>query len=88
MNKPTSKEDYSELKTVESQRNTIYFEEFPEGPYGAATNEQFLGKATGWEDSQHSTNVRFDYENHELHLGMERGYPGSDSKNDQPDLFE
>ncbi|MGC5327614.1 hypothetical protein [Brevibacillus sp. SYSU BS000544] len=88
MNKPTYKENYSELKTVESQRNEIYFEEFPEGPYGAATNEQFLGKATGWEEGQYSTQAQFGYENRELHQGLERAYPGSHSANEQPEILE
>lgn len=88
VNKPTYKENYSDLQTVESQRNEIYLEEFPEGPYGSPTNELFLGKATGWEEGQYSTNVRFGYENRELHQGLDRGDPASHPANDQPEMIQ
>ncbi|AIG28151.1 hypothetical protein [Brevibacillus laterosporus] len=72
-----SAEDYSELSTVQSQRNEILQEEFPEGPFGAATNEEKLGKATGWEKGQHSTTTRFTYETRQLHQELPRQYPGA-----------
>ncbi|MGG3874453.1 hypothetical protein [Brevibacillus laterosporus] len=72
-----SAEDYSELSTVQSQRNEILQEEFPEGPFGAATNEEKLGKATGWEKGQHSTTNRFTYETRQLHQELPRQYPGA-----------
>lgn len=63
--KPTYKEydnkPYSELSTVESQRNEILQEEFPEGPYGAATNEARLGKAA-------LLGSRAAFDKHPLHL--------------------
>jgi len=79
--KPTYQEydnqDYSELSTVQSQRNEILQEEFPEGPYGAATNEVRLGKATGWEPGQHSTNTHYTYETRQMHEDLPRQYPGA-----------
>ncbi len=86
--KPTYDEQaYSELSTVESLRNEILPEEFPEGPYGAPTNELRLGKATGWEEGQHSTSA-FTYENREFHQGLYRGEPGSHPPHDDPNIAE
>lgn len=90
--KPTYQEydnqDYTELSTVESQRNEILPEEFPEGPFGAATNEERLGKATGWEPRQHSTTTRFTYETREMHEDLPRQYPGAHPIHDNPDASE
>ncbi|QDX95592.1 hypothetical protein EEL32_18910 [Brevibacillus laterosporus] len=79
-----SDEEYMELSTVQSQRNEILQEEFPEGPFGAATNENKLGKATGWENDQHSTTTRFTYETRQLHQEMSRQYPGAHPTHDDP----
>ncbi len=80
-------EPYSELSTVESQRNEIIPEEFPEGPYGAPTNEERLGKATGWEKDQHVIS-NFTYENRNFHQDLPREYPGSHPTHDDPNLSE
>ncbi|WP_126425450.1 hypothetical protein [Brevibacillus marinus] len=86
--KPTyekySKPDYHELQTVQSQRNEILQEEFPEGPYGAATDEVYLGKATGWEEGQHSTDTRFTYEARNFHQGLSRHEPASHPTHSDP----
>ncbi|WP_274652628.1 hypothetical protein [Paenibacillus humicola] len=66
---------YTDLKTVESQRNDLTAEEFPEGPYGSDLLTESLGKSSPWRIDQRPPN-RFDYENRELHADMERGYPG------------
>ncbi|MBB6669688.1 hypothetical protein [Cohnella nanjingensis] len=66
-----------DLSTVESQRNDLAPEEFPEGPYGADIDSPSLGKVTPWRADQHFQSS-FDYENKELHEGMSRGYPGDD----------
>ncbi|MED2009059.1 MULTISPECIES: hypothetical protein [Brevibacillus] len=90
--KPTYKEydnkPYSELSTVESQRNEILQEEFPEGPYGAATNEARLGKATGWEAGQHSTSTRFTYETRQMHEDLPRQFPDAHPVHDNPEATE
>jgi hypothetical protein len=78
---------YGELSTVESQRNEIIPEEFPEGPYGAATDEVRLGKATGWEKDQHAiSNVTYEYRN--FHQGLEREYPGVHPTHDDEAMEE
>lgn len=46
-----------ELSYVEAQKKDIMLEEFPEGPYGAATNEDTLGKSTPWKPGQRSISV-------------------------------
>ncbi len=87
-NKPTYTKNYSELSTVESQRNEVLLEEFPEGPYGAATDEIMLGKATGWEEGQYSTNVQFGYEYRALHHDLDRDDPAYHPANDQPEMAD
>ncbi|WP_281890939.1 hypothetical protein [Paenibacillus sp. YYML68] len=66
---------YTDFATVESQRNDLTAEEFPEGPYGTSLPLESLGKSTPWRDDQRSNN-RFSYENRELHAGLPRNYPG------------
>lgn len=78
---------YTDLATVESQRNDIIPEEFPEGPYGAATNEDVLGKETPYLASQHAA-PRFTYENREFHAGISRQDPGSHPTHDDPNRGE
>ncbi|MFC0329379.1 hypothetical protein ACFOLF_27490 [Paenibacillus sepulcri] len=67
----------ADLSTVESQRNDLTAEEFPEGPYGSDLIARSLGKSTPWRIDQRPPN-RFSYENRELHAGMDREYPGDD----------
>jgi len=71
------KTNYPDMATVESQRNDLAFEEFPEGPYGSSIPSATLGKSTPWREDQRSPG-RFDYEDHEQHEGMTRNYPGED----------
>jgi len=72
---------YTDLETVESQRNDLTAEEFPEGPYGSSFQSAFNGKSSPWREDQRPQN-RFAYENRELHEGMTRGYPGEDDYED------
>lgn len=67
----------TDLSTVESQRNDLVAEEFPEGPYGSDLRSDSLGKSTPWRKDQRPPN-RFDYEDRQLHMGIEREYPGED----------
>ncbi|GAA3402427.1 hypothetical protein ACFFNY_04300 [Paenibacillus hodogayensis] len=74
--------DYTDLATVESQRNDLAAEEFPEGPYGSISNAETLGKSSPWREDQRPPN-RFVYENRELHEGLDRGgYPGEHDTHD------
>jgi len=71
--------EYTDLATVESQRNDLVAEEFSDGPYGSPTNAEMLGKSTPWRVDQRPPN-RFDYESRQTHAGTERQYPGDQGK--------
>ncbi|SFL14027.1 hypothetical protein SAMN03159341_103435 [Paenibacillus sp. 1_12] len=72
---------YTDFKTVESQRNDLTAEEFPEGPYGSSRLTESIGKSTPWRQDQRPPN-RFTYENRELHAGLSRDYPGDHPTHD------
>ena len=72
------RQPYTDLATVESQRNDLTAEEFPEGSYGSDKITESLGKSNPYRIDQRSSN-RFSYENRGLHAGIERDYPGEDS---------
>ncbi|NOU92137.1 hypothetical protein GC093_02660 [Paenibacillus sp. LMG 31456] len=72
---------YTDLATVESQRNDLIAEEFPEGPYGSSIIAESLGKSTPWREDQRPPN-QFTYENRELHAGISRDYPGAHPTHD------
>lgn len=85
---PEERSRYTDLSTVESQRNDLTAEEFPEGPYGADLLSESLGKSSPWRADQRPTN-RFDYENRHLHEGMSRHFEGDSGEgNADPDLVE
>jgi hypothetical protein len=75
------KQPTTDLATVESGRNDLIPEEFPEGPYGSTMRVESLGKSTPWRDDQRPPNA-FGYENRELHAGLERHYPGDHELHD------
>lgn len=81
---------FADLQTVESQRNDLTAEEFPEGPYGSVRPTESRGKSAPWRVDQRPAN-RFDYENRALHAGIERGYPGdegtSEAVTEQSDIL-
>ncbi|MBB3111708.1 hypothetical protein FHS18_003776 [Paenibacillus phyllosphaerae] len=78
---------YTDLASVESQRNDMNAQEFPEGPYGSRIVPPRLGKSTPWREDQRASN-RFDYENRTLHAGLDRDYPGDqDAGNAAEDTF-
>jgi hypothetical protein len=82
------KQPTADLKTVESQRNDLTAEEFPEGPYGSSLLTESLGKSSPWREDQRSPN-RFFYEDRDFHAGLERDYPGDHDIHDQvPDENE
>lgn len=76
------KREYTDVSTVESQRNDLIAEEFPEGPYGADLLSETLGKSSPWRDDQRPPN-RFAYENRELHEGLERRDPPAHITHDE-----
>ncbi|WP_202080215.1 hypothetical protein [Caldalkalibacillus salinus] len=61
---------YTPLSTEYNYVHSRTLEEFPEGPYGSATNTM-LGKTSGW-DTGEEVNPRFSYENEQLHEASER----------------
>ncbi|MFD2671309.1 hypothetical protein [Marinicrinis sediminis] len=65
---------YTDVATVESQRNDTIPEEFPEGPYASTLRTESLGKSTPWRADQRPPN-RFAYENRQLHAELPRQYP-------------
>jgi len=72
--KEEKRSEYTDLSTVESQRNDLIAEEFPEGPYGSSLLSESLGKSSPWRQDQRPPN-RFTYENRELHEGLPREDP-------------
>lgn len=78
------KQPYTDLSTVESQRNDLTAEEFPEGPAGSELKSETLGKSTPWRNTQRPPNS-FAYENHELHKGLPRDYPQDHKLQDESD---
>lgn len=65
------------------KKEDIIPEEFPEGPVGAATNEEELGKSTPWKNNQRPLSA-FNYQDKEFHAGLDgRKSPGSHSKHDE-----
>jgi len=75
--KKEERDKYTDLSTVESQRNDLTAEEFPEGPFGSSLMTESLGKSSPWRADQRPPN-RFDYENRELHQELKRDYPSED----------
>lgn len=80
--KKEQKRKTTDLATVESQRNDLTAEEFPEGPYGSPLLTESLGKSTPWREDQRPPNTT-SYENRELHEGMPRVYPADHKTNDE-----
>jgi hypothetical protein len=76
------RDEATDLATVESQRNDLIAEEFPEGPYGSSLPVESLGKSTPWRNDQRPPNS-FSYENRELHEGLQRNYPGDHETHDE-----
>ena len=76
------RDEATDLATVESQRNDLIAEEFPEGPYGSNLPMESLGKSTPWREDQRPPN-RFTYENRELHEGLQRNDPGDHETHDE-----
>jgi hypothetical protein len=74
--------DYTDFATVESARNDLAAEEFPEGPYGSSLRQESLGKSEPWRIDQRPP-ARFTYENRDLHEGLERQAPGAHPTHDE-----
>ncbi|HEY4602200.1 MAG TPA: hypothetical protein VIG73_13115 [Cerasibacillus sp.] len=72
------KEKYSDFSNVEQMRNQLIPEEFPEGTYGSAINqdEPVEGKSTPWEEGQYRDSA-FVYPDRERHEDLPRRAAGA-----------
>lgn len=75
-------DEIRKLDVDDAYRSKLRPEEFPEGPYGAATEARPLGKSTPWKPGQHRTSA-YTYENREFHEGLERQDPGKHPTHDE-----
>lgn len=82
-------EKYTDLSTVEKQRNFLTAEEYPEGPYGSpiGKNEPVQNKSTPWQEGQRWYS-NFNYEFKSLHQDIPRQMEGAHPPNDDPDTDE
>lgn len=74
-----NRQKYTDFASVESQRNDLVAEEFPEGAYGTELASESLGKSTPYRVDQRPPNT-FGYENRELHKDISRDYPQQDDQ--------
>lgn len=76
-------ERYTDFSNVETQRNFLTAEEFPEGPLGAAEGkyEPVTNKETPWKEGQQYYS-NFAYENRNLHQNLPRQFPGAHPTHD------
>lgn len=85
--KQEDRAEYTDLATVESMRNDLTAEEFPEGPYGMSLESESLGKSSPWRKDQRSPRP-YGYENRTLHEGLPRGYPADHHTGDENDAAD
>ncbi|MFC4618392.1 cytosolic protein [Camelliibacillus cellulosilyticus] len=78
--------DYTNFSNVETQRQFLTAEEFPEGCYGqpSGADEPVSNKNTPWrEGQQYYSNLSYEYRN--LHQDLPRKFPGAHHTHDDPD---
>ncbi|MEK3887765.1 cytosolic protein [Bacillus sp. FSL K6-3431] len=77
---------YTDMSNVETDRNYIIPEEFPEGGYGATKGENtpVENKSTPWEEGQRSYSA-YNYEFKSMHENKPRNFPGAHPTHDNPD---
>lgn len=77
--KDEDRQAYTDVSTVESQRNDLIPEEYPEGPYVTDLLEESPGKSKPWRIDQ-SASKRFDNVNRSRSLHEDQGhdYPGDE----------
>lgn len=77
---------YTDFSNVESQRNFLTAEEYPEGPYGSPINklEPVENKSTPWLPEQRKYSA-YNFENKTLHKDMPRQMEGAHPPHDDPD---
>jgi hypothetical protein len=80
---------YSDLSTVEKQRDYLTAEEMPEGPYGSPIGKDnpVQNKSTPWQEGQRYY-TPFNWENKSLHQDLPRQMDGAHPPHDDPDTDE
>ncbi|MFC2947161.1 hypothetical protein [Virgibacillus sediminis] len=75
---------YSDFSTVDRVRNELIPEEFPEGPFGSAINEEqaVQGKSSPWKEGQQRQSA-FTYPSEDLHDDLPRQTPGAHPLHDE-----
>ncbi|WP_308635605.1 hypothetical protein [Paenibacillus silvisoli] len=79
-----NRQPFTDVKSVESQRNDLTAEEFSDGPYGSRLLSESLGRSKPWRIEQRAADA-YEYENRSLHEGIYRDFPGED---DFPDAID
>ncbi|WP_108670659.1 cytosolic protein [Peribacillus acanthi] len=77
------KENYHDFANVEAQRNFLFPETLPEGPYGSprGKDEPVQNKSTPWREGQRYYSA-FNYENKTLHEDLPRQMEGAHPPHD------
>ncbi|GMK47722.1 hypothetical protein [Paenibacillus glycanilyticus] len=78
--------EYTDLSTVESQRNDLSHEEFPDGSYGSSITGP-TGKSGPWRMDQRSSRP-YGYENRQMHEEYNRDFAGDDDYDSLPDAMD
>ncbi|MBY7143988.1 hypothetical protein KFZ56_13225 [Virgibacillus sp. NKC19-3] len=83
--KKKPKKDYSDFSNVDSMRNVLIPEEYPEGAFGSAVNkdEQVESKSTPWKEGQKRDSA-FVFPDKKLHNDLPRQTPGAHPIHDEP----
>lgn len=78
---------YTDFSNIETGRNYLIPEEFPEGAYGSSIGKQKLveNKSTPWKEGQRHYSA-FNYENKTLHEDIPRQMEGAHPPHDNPDV--
>ncbi|WP_416148344.1 hypothetical protein ACM26V_19285 [Salipaludibacillus sp. HK11] len=79
-------QNYADFSTVETGRNFLTHEEFPDGTYGSPrrTKEPVENKSSPWSAAQQYYS-NFTYENRNLHQNLPRQHPGAHQTHDDKD---
>ncbi|CDQ20143.1 hypothetical protein [Halobacillus karajensis] len=80
---PKKNQKYTDFANVETQRNFLTSEEFPEGSYGNSIGKEkaVSNKDTPWQEGQQYYS-NFAYENRNLHAGLPRQEDGAHPTHD------
>jgi hypothetical protein len=83
------KEKYTDVSNVETQRNFLTAEEYPEGAYGAPRGKDapVENKSTPWKEGQQYYS-NFSYEFRNLHQDLPRQFPQAHETHDEKDKNE